>query len=125
MTFGSHILALKRAPVDHDTQACCLGPKMCHILFQHFYRIQGLFIICAPDTNVTENSHSYCSWTAGHKKTQKETSFNFVKVRCSAIWYLTPRNNLAENNVGVKTFKNSFVHQKILQVTENQCFFLN
>ena len=32
---------------------------------------QGLFIICAPDTDVTENSHSGCLWTAGHHKKLK------------------------------------------------------
>ena len=32
------------------------------------YQYQELFIICAPDTDVTENSHSDYSWTAGHKK---------------------------------------------------------
>ena len=36
------------------------------------YQIQGLFIICAPDTDVTENSYTVVtensSWTAGHKK---------------------------------------------------------
>ena len=41
------------------------------------YQTQGLFIICAPDTDVTEDSDSDCSLTAGHKKIQ---SFNLVKV---------------------------------------------
>ena len=33
------------------------------------YQTQGLFIICAPDTDVTENSLSDCLWTDGLKKT--------------------------------------------------------
>ena len=41
------------------------------------YQTQGLFIICVPDTDVTENSHSDCSLTVGHKK---YPSFNLVKV---------------------------------------------
>ena len=32
------------------------------------YQTQGLLIIYAPDTDVTENSHGDCSWTAGHAK---------------------------------------------------------
>ena len=31
------------------------------------YQTQGLFIICAPDTDVTENSYGNCSWKGGHK----------------------------------------------------------
>ena len=30
------------------------------------YQSQELFIICAPDTDVTENSHSDCLWTPGY-----------------------------------------------------------
>ena len=71
------MLVIRRAPADYDTQACYLGPTLCHILFKIFimggilwlYHTQGLFIICAPNTDVTENSyHIDCSWTAGHKK---------------------------------------------------------
>ena len=40
------------------------------------YRTQGLFIICAPDPDVTENSHSDCSWTAGHNPPQKKPPKN-------------------------------------------------
>ena len=34
------------------------------------YQTQGLFTICAPDTDVTDDSHGDCSLTAGytHKK---------------------------------------------------------
>ena len=32
------------------------------------YQTQGLFMIYAPDTDVTKNSHDGCSWTVGHKK---------------------------------------------------------
>ena len=61
------------------------------------YQTQRLFMICAPDTDVTENSHGGCSWTAGHKKKKKKInvyitlSFNLVKVCCPAILYFTSR----------------------------------
>ena len=50
-------------------------------------------MICAPDTDVTENSHSGCSGIVGHqhKKTggvYVTLSFNFVKVRCAAMFYI-------------------------------------
>ena len=58
------------------------------------YQTQGLYKICAPDTDVTEDSHGDCTLTAGHKnkqtKKQKKTktkkqknkqSFNLVKVQ--------------------------------------------
>ena len=35
------------------------------------YQTQGLFIINAPDTDVTENSHGDYSLTAGHEKEPK------------------------------------------------------
>ena len=35
-----------------------------------------LFIICAPDTDVTETSHGDRSWTAGHKNQQNKTKNN-------------------------------------------------
>ena len=38
------------------------------------YQTQGLFIICAPDTDETENSYGGCSLTVGHqKKNNKKT----------------------------------------------------
>ena len=80
------MLAIKRTPADHDTQAWGLGPTLRNIWIWHFimggilwlYQTQGLFIICAPDTDVTEDSHCDCSLTAGHDK--KDLSFNLVKV---------------------------------------------
>ena len=36
------------------------------------YQTQGLFIIATPDTDVTENSYSNFSWTAGDKKRKKK-----------------------------------------------------
>ena len=57
------MLAIKRVPADHEAQAWGLGPMMCNIW--HFimggilwlYQTQGLFIISAPDTDVTDDSH--------------------------------------------------------------------
>ena len=44
------------------------------------YQTQRLFMICAPDTDVTESSHSGCLRTAGHEKKKGEVyvalSFN-------------------------------------------------
>ena len=36
------------------------------------YQAQGLFMICAPDTDVTKNSYDGCTWTAGHKEKKKK-----------------------------------------------------
>ena len=36
-TIAGWRLTIRRAPADHDIQACCLGPTLCHILIQHFY----------------------------------------------------------------------------------------
>ena len=84
MTIGSPMLAMKRAPADHGTETFRLGPTLGNIRIWHFtmggilwlYQTQGLFIICAPDTDVIDDSHRDCSLTAGHKKHQ---SLNFVK----------------------------------------------
>ena len=51
------------------------------------YQTKGLFIICAPDTDETENSHGDYSWTAGYKK--NNLSF-LLKVRYPAINALFP-----------------------------------
>ena len=47
------------------------------------YQTQRFYIICAPDTDVTENSYSDCSGTAGDKN-----FFNLVKVRYPTIFTL-------------------------------------
>ena len=83
MTIGSPMLAIKSIPADHDTQIWDLGPTLCNIWIWHFimsgilwlYQTQGLFIICAPDKDMTQDSHRDCSLTAGHEK----KSFNLVK----------------------------------------------
>ena len=77
------MFGIKRAPADHDTQARGLGPTLCNIWIWHFiiggilwlYQTQGMFVICAPETDVTDDSHGDCSLTAGHKK---KLSFNLV-----------------------------------------------
>ena len=69
MTIGSPMLAIRRAPADHNTLACYMGPTFCNIEIKHFimggilwlYQTQGLFLICAPDKDVTENCHIDCS----------------------------------------------------------------
>ena len=71
MTNGFPMLSIRRAPADYDTQAYWFW-----FWFNIFimggifwlYQTHGLFIICAPDTDVTEDSHSDSLRTAGHKK---------------------------------------------------------
>ena len=41
------------------------------------YQMQELFIVYAPDTYVTENSHGNCSWITGHRKIQKTNTLDF------------------------------------------------
>ena len=50
MTDGSPMLAIRRAPADHDTQACCLGPTFCNIESGHF--CHGWYIVAILDTSV-------------------------------------------------------------------------
>ena len=40
------------------------------------YQTLELFIICTPDTDVTEDSHYDCSLTAGHKKNKNKPKFS-------------------------------------------------
>ena len=83
MTIESPMFGIRRAPADHDTQAYLLGTCWDIFWFNIFfmggilwvYQTQGLFIICVPDTDVTENSHSDCSWTAAHQKKNKLIKF--------------------------------------------------
>ena len=92
ITIGSHMLAIKTAPADHDTQVWFQGPTLCNIWIWHFimggilrlYQAQGLFIICAPDADVTDDSHCDSSLTAGHTH-KKNLSFNLVKV----LWFIS------------------------------------
>ena len=75
---GSPMLAIKRAPADHDTQAWGLGPTLCNIWIWHFiiggilwlYQTQGLFIICATDNDVPDDSLGGSSLTVGHNPTK-------------------------------------------------------
>ena len=64
------MLAIKGSPANHDTQTSDLGHMLIYISICHsslwLYQTQGLFIICVPDTDVTEDSYSKCSWTASY-----------------------------------------------------------
>ena len=42
MTIGSPMLAIRRAPADHDTQACCQGPTLCNIVIWLFFIMGGI-----------------------------------------------------------------------------------
>ena len=46
----SPMLAIRRAPADHDTQACCLRPTLCNIVIGHFNH--GWYIVAIPDPGV-------------------------------------------------------------------------
>ena len=50
MTILSPVLAIRKAPADHDTQACSLGPTFCNIEIGHFYH--GWHIVAIPDPGV-------------------------------------------------------------------------
>ena len=52
------------------------------------YQTQGLFIICTPDTDTTEDSYGKCICTTGHTK----LSFKFVQVQSQAILYFSAYN---------------------------------
>ena len=75
-----HALGIKEAPADHDTQNCCLGSMLNYVSILSFfkgsilwlYQTQGLFIICAPDTDVINNSCGRYSCTADNEKRKKE-----------------------------------------------------
>ena len=102
MTSGSPMLAIKRAPADHDTQACCLGPKFCNIVIGNFYH--GWYIVAIPDAGVVYALRAWHrfdqeqSWrlfvNSGSRKKMNvliTLSFNLVKVCCPAILYFTSR----------------------------------
>ena len=69
MTIGSPMLTIRRAPTDHDTQACCLGHTLCNIVIR--YWDHEWYIVAIPDPGivydlrVTKNSYDGCTWTAG------------------------------------------------------------
>ena len=61
----SPMLAIKGTPADHDAQIYCLGLTLSYFSLSFFmdcilwlYQTQGLFIICAHDTDVTKNLYS-------------------------------------------------------------------
>ena len=56
MTIGSPMLAIRRAPANHATQACCLGPTLCNIVIGHFNH--GWYIVAIPDPGVVYDLHA-------------------------------------------------------------------
>ena len=50
MMTRSPMLAIRRAPADHDTQAFFLGRTFCNIEIGHFYH--GWYIVAIPDPGV-------------------------------------------------------------------------
>ena len=53
MTTAFPMLAIRRAPVDHDTQACCLGPTLCNIVNGYFDH--GWYIVAILDPGVVND----------------------------------------------------------------------
>ena len=50
MMVGSPMLAIRRKPADHDTQACWPYPTRGQILIQHFYH--RWYIVVIPEAGV-------------------------------------------------------------------------
>ena len=57
MTNRSPMLAIRREPADHDTQACCLGPTFCNIEIGHFYH--GWYIVAIPHPRFVFDLHTW------------------------------------------------------------------
>ena len=107
MMFESPMLAIRRAPADHHTQACCLGPTFCKIEIGHFYH--GWYIVAIRDPGVVfdlrtwhrcDREQSYWlfinSGSQGKKFNREiylNLSFNLVKVRYPAIIFFTYQAN--------------------------------
>ena len=96
MTTGSPMLANRRAPADHDTQACCLGPSLCH--FQHFYH--GWYMVAIPDQGVVYDLRVWhrCDWEQSHwlfmNCWSKKKKIKFLKVRYPVVLCLISRTEL-------------------------------
>ena len=101
MTVGSPVLAIRRAPADHDTQPCCLDPTSCNIVIGHFNH--GWYIVAIPDPGVVydlraryrcDQEQLWCLYINSGSKKKKwvyETlSFDSVKVRYQPIFILLP-----------------------------------
>ena len=56
MMIESIMLTIKRAPADHDTKACCLGPTLCGIVIGHFNH--GWYIVAILDPGVVYDLHT-------------------------------------------------------------------
>ena len=50
------------------------------------YQTLGLFIICTPDTDVTENSQGYCLLTADHKTLSFNLVISFIRL---FLWFIS------------------------------------
>ena len=89
MSIGSFSLANMGAPADRNTQIYFLGPKVRILLL---YQTQGLFIICAPVTDVTKNPLSKIThkWVTKKKNSLVNLlSLNLVKIRRGHFFYFT------------------------------------
>ena len=102
ITIDSPMLAIRRAPADHNTEACCLGPTVCNIEIRHFYH--RWYIVAIPDPGVVFDlriwhrcDHEQSYWlfinSVTHKRKKNREvnlnlSFDVVKVSCPTFIYL-------------------------------------
>ena len=85
------LFAIKGATADHDTQTCCLAPKLNKVLVLHYsmgsilcvYQTKELFIIFKPVADVTKYpSNKYnLNWVTKTPFVVDFFCFNFAKVR--------------------------------------------
>ena len=90
LTIGSPMFAIRRAPGDHDTQACCLGPSLCHILIQHFHILYCGYTrlrSCLLSTRLTQMWPRTATVTVHEQRVTKKKiwSFGLVKIHYPAI----------------------------------------
>ena len=78
MMIGSPILAIRRAPANHDTQAICLGPTFCNIKIGHFYH--EWYIVAIPDPGVVFDLRT---WHRCDNKQSLTVQKQWVKKKCS------------------------------------------
>ena len=120
---GSPMFAIKGETADHDTQTCRMGPHV-ELYFDlsffmgcilRLYKTQGLFIISAPETDVTENSYCKYSCTVCNKK-NKKLSFNLLKVHTLTIFYFIAYKYLSKFQVSQYHFFGVYIYCRNLRL---------
>ena len=73
LAIKEHLLIMTPKPVVAPYVDLCFYLSFFLSCILWLYQTQALFIICAPETDVTENTYSKCSWTAGHTQPHTHT----------------------------------------------------